>query len=107
MVGEADKAECGLGARGISGQSAAQAAAPALPARHGGSWGTGRAHFHTNRRARAAFQILRRTGVRTVADAAGFANAILLPAHARILAGVHVGNDAGAVAGVVLRLQSA
>ena len=54
MVGEADEAERSLGERKVSRQGAAQAAAPALPARHGGSGLAAWAHVYADRRAGVA-----------------------------------------------------
>jgi len=98
VVGQGDEAERGDGQREVSRQSTAQAAAPALPARHGRGRRTGWTDFHADRRAGVEVQNLWSAGFRTLADTAGFTDAVFLPAHARLLAGVHFGNDHRAIA---------
>jgi len=93
--------------RQVSRQSAAQAAAAAMPARHGRGRRTGRTNVHTNGRLGATVQILRGTDIRALANTAGYADAFLLLAHARFLAGVHPGNGHRAIAGIVLRVRTA
>ena len=102
MVGEADAAESGVGARAVPGQGAAQAAAAALPGGHGGGRRVDRARVHADGQPGAAVQRVRLAGVGAMADTVGFADAVLLSADARILARVHARDDGGAVAGVVL-----
>jgi len=65
---EVDAAECGVGARAVPGQGAAQTAVAALPSGHGGDWRADRPHVHADRQSGAAVQGIRRPGLGAVAN---------------------------------------